>query len=92
MRIDVSKFGTTLLSRPKGREDALALKANVLHELKNEEDIELDYSKVSVLTPSWASEFIGFLKEQYGDRVKNLPSDNPTVQLTLETIGEKVSA
>ena len=90
MRVDVSKFGQSLLSRPAGREAALALQANVLRDLKGGEDIELDFSKVLVLTPSWGDEFIGLLREKYGERVKILPSDNPSVQLTLKTIGEKV--
>ena len=87
MRIDLSKFGESLLSRPAGREAALALQANVLRDLKEDEIIELDFSKVLVLTPSWGDEFITLLREQYGERVKIIPSDNPSVQLTLKTIG-----
>ena len=88
MRIDISKFGESLLSRPAGREAALALQANVLRELKEDEAVEIDFGKVLVLTPSWADEFINVLKEKYGDRVKAIPSDNPSVQLTLKTITE----
>lgn len=86
MRVDISKFGESLLSRPAGREAALALQANVLRDLKGNEDIELDFGKVLVLTPSWADEFINVLKGEYGDRVKPISSDNPSVQLTLKTI------
>ncbi len=92
MRIDISKFGESLLSRPAGREAALALQANVLRDLKEGEVVELDFGKVLVLTPSWGDEFITFLREQYGDRLKIVASTNPSVQLTLKTIGEKVSA
>ena len=92
MRIDVSKFGESLLSRPAGREAALALQANVLRDLKEGEFIELDFGKVLVLTPSWGDEFFSMLRAQYSNRVKILPSDNPSVQLTLKTIGEKVPA
>lgn len=92
MRIDVSKFGQSLLSRPAGREAALALRANVLRDLKEGETIELDFGKVLVLTPSWGDEFITVLREQYGGRIKVIPSDNSSVQLTLKTIGEKVPA
>ena len=92
MRIDISKFGTSLVSRPAGREAALALQANMLRDLPGEEIIELDFSGVLVLTPSWADEFIRMLREQYGDRVKILPSDNLSVQLTLKTIEGLVSA
>lgn len=92
MRVDVSKFGESLLSRPAGREAALALQANVLRDLKEGENIELDFGQVLVLTPSWGDEFITLLREQYGTRIKIIPSDNPSVQLTLKTIGEKVVA
>ena len=91
MRIDVSKFGESLLSRPAGREAALALQANVLRDLNAGEIIELDFGKVLVLTPSWGDEFITLMREQYGVRIAIIPSDNPSVQLTLKTIGEKVS-
>lgn len=87
MRIDVSKFGESLLSRPAGREAVLALQANVLRDLKEGEAIELDFGKVLVLTPSWGDEFITLLREQYEDRVKVIPTDNLSVQLTLKTIG-----
>lgn len=89
MRIDISTFGTSLVSRPNGREAALALQANVLRSLPPGESIELDFGKVLVLTPSWADEFIKALRKNYGARVTILPSDNPSVRLTLETIGEK---
>lgn len=91
MRIDVSKFGQSLLLRPAGREAALALQANVLRDLKKDELIELDFSKVLVLTPSWGDEFITVLRGQYGNLLHIVPSDNASVQLTLKTIGETVS-
>ena len=68
----------------------MALQANVLRDLKEGELIELDFGKVLVLTPSWADEFLTMLHAQYGKRIKILPSDNPSVQLTLKTIGEPV--
>lgn len=86
MRIDVSTFGTSLLSRPVGHEAALALQANALRGVPPSELIELDFNKVLVLTPSWADEFFRVLKKNYGDRLKILPSDNPSVKLTLKTI------
>ena len=88
MRVDISKFGNSLLSRPAGREAVLALEANVLRELKTDENIELDFHGVLVLTPSWTDEFVRLLKERYGNRVKILPGGNASVQLTLKTIGE----
>ena len=87
MLIDVRKFGESLLSRPAEREAVLALQANVLRDLKEGEAIELDFGKVLVLTPSWGDEFITLLREQYEGRVKVIPTDNLSVQLTLKTIG-----
>ncbi len=88
MRIDISKFGNSLVSRSSGREAALALQANVLRDITSSEFIELDFSGVLVLTPSWADEFLAFLRQRYGQQIRILPSQNSTVQLTLETIGE----
>ncbi|MBI4021958.1 MAG: STAS-like domain-containing protein [Candidatus Andersenbacteria bacterium] len=86
MRLDISKFGQFLTSRPAGREAYLAARAYSLP--KNpDEPIELDFSQVKVLTPSWIDEFLRGLEEEYGaDRIKPLPSDNPSVELSLEAI------
>ncbi len=87
MRIPIKSFGESLLSRPAGREAALALQANMLRELGENEPIELDFDGVLVLTPSWADEFMSILKERYGKQLRVLPSENPSVKLTMETIG-----
>ena len=86
MRIELRKFGQILTSRPAGREAWLAAQAYLLPE-SAEEKIEVDFSGVEVLTPSWADEFITPLQKLYAKRVKLLPSDNPTVKATLKTIG-----
>ena len=53
MRIDVSKFGKTLISRPAGRDAFLSARAyNVPKD--STDVIELDFGQVQVLTPSWA--------------------------------------
>lgn len=89
MRINIAKqFGTALVSRPAGREAFAALNANVLRRLPPTERIEVDFSGLDVLTPSWGEEFFIALRGAYGDRVALLPSDNPSVKLTLETIGQ----
>lgn len=89
MRINIAtQFGTSLVSRPAGREAFAALDANVLLRLPSEDRIEVDFSGLDVLTPSWAEEFFPKLRAAYGDRVVLLPSDNPSVKLTLEAIGQ----
>ena len=85
MRIELKKFGTMLISRPAGREAWLAAQAYTLPKDGNE-NIEVDFSGVAVLAPSWADEFITKLFEQYPKRVTLLPSDNLSVKATLETI------
>lgn len=88
MRINIAQqFGTALVSRPAGREAFAALDANVLRQLPTTEVVEVDFTNLDVLTPSWAEEFFGALRAKYGERVVLLPSDNPSVKLTLETIG-----
>jgi hypothetical protein len=85
MHIDLSKFGTTLVSRPSGKEAFLALKSQ-LTDLKKDEKIELDFSLVKVLTPSWADEFVTPLIETYGNRIILLNTENLSVQATLKIL------
>lgn len=91
MRIALSKFGPMLVSRPAGR-DALLAASAYLKPTSDTEFIELDFTDVHVLTPSWADEFITGLRTKYGARVVLLPSDNPSVKLTLDAIGQSSAA
>jgi len=88
MRVELKKFGTVLISRPAGKEAYLATKAYSLPKDGNEK-IEVDFSGVMVLTPSWADEFFAPLFAQYGERVSLLPSDNSSVKATLEILKRK---
>jgi hypothetical protein len=85
MRIEIKKFGEILTSRPEGREAYLVSKA-YLRPATPEEPIELDFEGVKVLTPSWADEFVGGLRSEYGNRILCLPSSNPTVIASLQMI------
>ena len=85
MKIEVKKFGGILTSRPSGREAALATKAYI--HLKPDEKIELDFTGVLSMGPSWLDEFLSLLQQEYGsERVICLPSDNPSVNNSLEVI------
>ncbi len=86
MRIELKRFGTVLTSRPAGKEAYLAAKAYSLPKEKNE-PIEVDFSGVEVLTPSWADEFLTPLFSDYPDKVALLPFNNASVKATLEVIG-----
>lgn len=88
MRIEIKKFGTILSSRPAGKEAWLVAKAYTVPESKNE-NVEIDFSGVQVLTPSWADEFLTPLKKMFGKKIKFLPCDNPTVKTTLEILEEQ---
>ncbi len=87
MNIVLKKFGTILVSRPNGKEAYLAFQP-LLNELKDDENIEIDFNDVVVLAPSWADEFITPLKEKYKERVILNKTDNISVKATLELLEE----
>ena len=87
MKLQLEKFGKTLISRELGSE---ALKAfqTTLRELSKEEELEVDFSGVLTLSPSWADEFLSPLLNELGDRLVLLPSDNLSVHATLRILQE----
>lgn len=88
MKIELKKFGTVLTSRPAGKEAYLAAKAYSFPK-DSEEKIEVNFSGVQVLAPSWADEFITPLLLEYPGRVVLLPTDNASIVAALEIIGAK---
>lgn len=87
MRIELKKFGEILVSRPAGREAFLALSAYLTKGVSRNETIEIDFSGVKVLTPSWADEVVTKIAEEF-KTVKLLNAENATVQATLKTLRE----
>lgn len=87
MKIELKKFGELLISRPAGREAFLALSAYGLRDIPNTETIEVDFTGVKVLTPSWADEVITKLAQQFPN-LQLLNTDNASVQATLKTLRE----
>lgn len=85
MKIQLLKFGRVLVSRPSGKEACSVIKA-YFQPNDSKESIELDFTGVQVMTPSWLDEVLTGLREKYGDRVICLPSDNASVIATLKTI------
>lgn len=87
MRLKLEKFGTTLITRELGSE---ALKAfqSTLRELPSKEDLEIDFSGVLTLSPSWGDEFLSPLLNELGERLVILPSDNLSVQATIRILQE----
>ncbi|OGI56899.1 hypothetical protein A3B85_01270 [Candidatus Nomurabacteria bacterium RIFCSPHIGHO2_02_FULL_37_13] len=87
MKLQLEKFGKTLISRELGNE---ALKAfqPTLREISADEKLEIDFSGVLTLSPSWADEFLSPLLNQLSDRLILLPSDNLSVHATLRILRE----
>lgn len=87
MNVELKKFDTLLLSRQAGRESFAAFQST-LAELKPNESLEIDFTGVLTLSPSWADEFFTPLLEQLDERLVLLPSDNLSVQTTLKLLQE----
>ena len=87
MVIQLKKFGTTLVSRPSGKEAWLAFQP-VLNEVSSEGQIYVDFANVMVLTPSWADEFLTPLYQKFSNRVKLQNTDNPSVIATLAILNK----
>ena len=87
MTIDIKKFGTTLVSRPAGKEAWLAFQP-VLNEMPQNEKITVDFNDVVVLTPSWADEFLTPLREKFKEKVELINTNNPSVKETLEILNQ----
>ena len=87
MKLQLEKFGKTLISRELGSEAFKAFQPT-LRELAKSEELEIDFSGVLTLSPSWADEFLSLLLDQLGDRLILLSSDNLSVQATLKILQE----
>lgn len=80
MFIELKKFGEILTSREAGRE-ALSAFLPVLKSVNENEEITIDFQGVSVLTPSWADEFIRPILEKH--KISFINDANPSVQAAL---------
>ena len=87
MKLQLGKFGKTLISRELGSEAFKAFQTT-LRDLSKDEELEIDFSDVLTLSPSWADEFLSPLLDLLGDRLVLLPSDNLSVHATLRILQE----
>ena len=87
MKLQLEKFGKTLISRELGSEAFKAFQST-LRELPKAEQLEIDFSGVLTLSPSWADEFLSPLLNLICERLVLLPSDNLSVQATLKILQE----
>ena len=85
MKLELVKFGTTLISRELGREAFKAFEST-LQRFSDEEILEIDFSGVLTLLPSWADEFLTPLLDLLKDRFILLQSDNLSVQATIKIL------
>ncbi|OGN03292.1 MAG: hypothetical protein A2655_00480 [Candidatus Yanofskybacteria bacterium RIFCSPHIGHO2_01_FULL_43_42] len=89
MKIELKKFGTTLISRQNGREAFAAFQPH-LTALGENENLELDFDGVITFAPSWGDEFLSPLLKLYGSRLMLTNTNNPSVTATLELL-EKIN-
>ncbi|MFZ1019683.1 MAG: hypothetical protein WAN61_01670 [Minisyncoccia bacterium] len=87
MKLQLEKFGKTLMSRELGGEAFKAFQPT-LREFPENEILEIDFSGVLTLSPSWADEFLSPLLDKLDNRLVLLSSDNLSVQATLRTLAE----
>lgn len=87
MKLELVKFGTTLISRELGSEAFKAFQPT-LRKIPDEEILEVDFSGVLTLSPSWADEFLTPLLDVLGDRLVLLSSGNLSVQATIRILQE----
>jgi hypothetical protein len=88
MKVEIRKFGEILTSRPAGREAGLAIKA--YFKPPPGEPLELDFSGVLAVGPSWLDEVLTILRGEHGEeRVICLPSDNASVVESLKIIEQQ---
>ncbi len=85
--IELRKFGTTLVSRPSGKEAWLAFQP-ILNEATKKEGVVVDFADVVVLTPSWADEFLTPLHSRFPGKVRLVNTDNASVKATLVTLAK----
>lgn len=87
MRLQLEKFGKTLLSRELGSEAFKAFQPT-LRDFSKDDELEIDFSGVLTLSPSWADEFLSPLLDQLGERLVLLSSDNLSVHATVRILQE----
>lgn len=85
MIIEVKKFGKLLISRSAGKE-AASVMISSFKPTTTTEDVELDFTDVEVIAPSWLDEVLIALRAVYGDRVRCRDSGNLSLRESLKTI------
>lgn len=87
MKIELKKFGTTLISRDSGREAYKVIEAS-LRDLKTGENIIIDFSGVNTFSPSWGDEVVTNIIRNTKNKTVLLNTENISVKETLKLLSE----
>lgn len=87
MKIELKKFGTTLISRDSGREAYKVIGPSLL-DLKSGEDIIIDFSGVNTFSPSWGDEVIMNIIRNTKNKAVLRNTENISVKETLKLLAE----
>ncbi len=82
--IYLNKFGVVLVSRPAGLEAFQAIRPA----LDVAKPVQIDFSGVVSVTPSWFDEFLTHLAEFMQGKVELLPTKNASVQAMLPVLAQ----
>ncbi len=85
MNIYLKKFGTILTSRQLGKEASAAFEPS-LAELKEGDDIVIDFEGVEIFSPSWGDEFLTPLADKYKNKLILKNTENASVKATLKML------
>jgi hypothetical protein len=89
MTIELAKFGKVLTSHSSGKE-AYSAFLPILSAIPKNEEVVVDFTSVSVFSPSWGDEFLTPLQTAFGERLVFKNTTNPSVALTISTL-EKIN-
>jgi len=82
--IQLKKFGNVLVSRPAGLEAFNAIRPQI----DTGETVQIDFSDVLTVTPSWLDEFLTQLTNFNEGKVILLPTKNASVLAALPVLAE----
>lgn len=87
MKVQLKQFGETLSSRQAGS-DAYADFLSTLSTLSAADTVEIDFTGISSLSPSWGDEFLTPLVKKLGEKLVLSNSPNLSVNATIELLEE----
>ncbi len=85
MKIELKKFGTTLISRQTGKEAYNAFLPS-LRSISSQEEIIIDFTEVNTFSPSWGDEFLTKIIKKHKNQTKLINTQNLSVKNTLSLL------